>query len=226
MTLTLSLTLSLTLGTLLSGIWDGVTPALLSSVFQGSVFWAVKDVTRRESLAWLGLVPAAQARLRLRLRLRVRVPPPRVTLRVPPPNPNPILIPNPNPTQGTVLRSLATPPAVTPPLPDWAVAANLDWRTIATLVAVFTGEVAYWLVRSPTEVVKVAAQAQGPTGPTVGAAQEGSLLRRGPGGRASPPQEGSEASAALAAARSAVLAVLPTRANVVAGVAAFPVPYP
>ena len=185
MTLTLSRTLSLTLGTLLSGVWDGVTPALLSSVFQGSVFWAVKDVTRRESLAWLGLVPAAQ---------------------------------------GTVLRSLATPPAVTPPLPDWAVAANLDWRTIATLVAVFTGEVAYWLVRSPTEVVKVAAQAQGPTGPTVGAAQEGSLLRRGPAVRASPPQEGSEASAALAAARSAVLAVLPTRANVVAGVAAFPVP--
>ena len=177
MTLTLSRTLSLTLGTLLSGVWDGVTPALLSSVFQGSVFWAVKDVTRRESLAWLGLVPAAQ---------------------------------------GTVLRSLATPPAVTPPLPDWAVAANLDWRTIATLVAVFTGEVAYWLVRSPTEVVKVAAQAQGLTGPTVGAAPRA----------ASPPQEGSAASAALAAARSAVLAVLPTRANVVAGVAAFPVPYP
>ena len=113
-----------------------------------------------------------------------------------------------------MLRSLATPPAVTPPLPDWAVAANLDWRTIATLVAVFTGEVAYWLVRSPTEVVKVAAQAQGLTGPTVGAAPPA----------ASPPQEGSAASAALAAAQSAVLAVLPTRANVVAGVAAFPVP--
>lgn len=106
---------------LLDQVWLGLGPALLSSVFQGSVFWAVKDVTRREALAWLGLTPAVQ---------------------------------------GSLLSTLVAPPPVTPPLPGWAVALQLDWRAVATLAAVFVGEAAYWLVRAPTEVVKVAAQAQ------------------------------------------------------------------
>ena len=37
-------------------------------------------------------------------------------------------------------------------------AAGLDWRSVATIVAVAAGEAAYWLVRAPTEVAKTQAQ--------------------------------------------------------------------
>ena len=45
-----------------------------------------------------------------------------------------------------------------PPLPLWAVDAGLDWRSIATLIAVAAGQVAYWVVRAPTELAKTRAQ--------------------------------------------------------------------
>jgi len=60
---------------------------------------------------------------------------------------------------GTLFLQYFTPQYTSPPpLPAWAVALGLDWRAIATLVAVAAGEVAYWLVRAPTEVQKTRAQ--------------------------------------------------------------------
>jgi len=40
---------------LLDRCWEGLGPALASSAPQGATFWAVKDVARREALAWLGV---------------------------------------------------------------------------------------------------------------------------------------------------------------------------
>ncbi|EOD13389.1 hypothetical protein EMIHUDRAFT_246879 [Emiliania huxleyi CCMP1516] len=97
----------------------GLDAALLTSAPQGAVFWAVKDVVRREMLARLGITAGS----------------------------------------GTLFLQYFTPQYTSPPpLPAWAVALGLDWRAIATLVAVAAGEVAYWLVRAPTEVQKTRAQ--------------------------------------------------------------------
>ncbi len=252
------------LADLFDSCWDGLRPALLSSIFQGSVFWAVKDVrhaglrpeprsdqaeprlasescpacssraraprrhSRREALSWLGLTPAQNT---------------------------------------IVLRYLAAPPLKTPPLPEWAAALQLDWKMLATIGAVFLGQsccargptphpapasnrlpggphparhctpppcapaphadgprsarpASDWLVRAPTEIVKVAQQAQRTAEPPPPEAARQPEPQ--PSKAYLPPAALQMLPAPPAPAAAAVAAALP-QLDVRAGLAAFPV---
>lgn len=105
---------------LLNRWWGGLGVALLSSAPQGAVFWAVKDVVRRNLLAWLGITSGA----------------------------------------GTLIGkySLAGSLALASAPPSFVQNLGLDWRGLATVAAVGSGEAAYWLVRTPTELAKTTAQ--------------------------------------------------------------------
>eukprot|EP00466_Bigelowiella_natans_P017948 jgi/Bigna1/74728/fgenesh1_pg.30_\ len=113
--------------------WDGLNIALLTSAPQGAVYWAVRDVVKRNLLqaAPAGVGGAAVATKSV------------ATTGV----------------SGILVTKIATWIAALSALIGPAAAAiALDYRSAATLFAVACGEAMYWFVRTPSEVLKTRRQ--------------------------------------------------------------------
>lgn len=114
---------------------DGIGFALISSVPQGAVFWAIKDVVRRNLLAFLGVTKGLGA---------VITTSGAMAFMLQSPLHDPLL----------QIQSVSTHP------PTWAVDLALDPKSLSTIFSVACAEAVYWMVRTPTEFFKVRAQVQ------------------------------------------------------------------
>ncbi|GAB5362683.1 hypothetical protein AAMO2058_000818800 [Amorphochlora amoebiformis] len=111
--------------------WDGVGVALVTSAPQGAVYWAVRDVVKRNLLQ---AAPAAAGGVVSNIKT--------------------------SGTGVVIAKIAAVLAAISHWVGPLAPAIALDYRSTATMVAVALGEAFYWLVRTPGEILKTRKQTE------------------------------------------------------------------
>mmetsp|Transcript_22387 Transcript_22387/g.33352 ORF Transcript_22387/g.33352 Transcript_22387/m.33352 type:complete len:775 (+) Transcript_22387:159-2483(+) len=110
--------------------WDGLGLALITSAPQGAVYWAVRDVVKRN------LITAA----------------PEAAV-------SEVTVSAVKPTAGFIFTKIASAiAAISAFVGPLAPALALDYKSVATLFAVTCGEAMYWLIRTPGEILKTQRQ--------------------------------------------------------------------